>query len=246
MRLAFALGNTRLKYGLFRECKLLESGALAWADLAAGGFLRLREVVEEAACAEVLVASVRDDRLAELASVLPQGASRLRVARRDFPVPIENRCSTPELVGTDRLLNALAARERWPHSSVAVFDFGTALSVSVVSPDGAFVGGLIGVGLPAALSALRQSTPRLPAVDVAPSRGYVQDNTKTALGAGVFWQFTGGAQRILDGVRGELPQPLHVVATGGDAERFVPSLRGIDAVDPDLTLRGLVIAAGVC
>jgi type III pantothenate kinase len=243
MILGLLVGNTRLRYGFFRHREVVESGALEWAAVVAKDSRPLERLLARAAPQEVVVGSVRDDRLEELESALPPGCPPIRVAGRDFSVPVENHYERPSEAGVDRLLNALAARTLWPGCSVIVLDFGTALSVSALSPRGAFLGGLIGVGLGGALATLRSFTPRLPAAEVSPPGRFLGRNTRDALGAGLYWQLAGGAQRILDGLRGELPPPVRVVATGGDAELLASGVDGIDRIDPDLTLRGLLLAA---
>jgi pantothenate kinase type III len=237
------LGNTSLRYCIFCGGAIVDAGSLCWAELAAGGFQRLREIVARAESREVLVGSVRDDRLDELLSLLPGCATSFAVAGRDFPIPIENAYENPAEAGSDRLLNALAGRELWPGCAVAVLDFGTAFSVSVVSRDGAFAGGLIAPGAGSALAALRDATPRLPPVTLGSPAGFLKANTVEALRAGIYWSLVGAAERIIEGLRAELGKPLYVVVTGGDAELLAPGLRGTDRIDPHLTLQGLRLAA---
>lgn len=243
MVLGVLLGNSRLRYGLFHQDEIVETGALEWAALAAGGFEVLRSVLARFEPQEIVVGSVRDDRFEELRSVLPRGTAPLLLAGRDFPVPIPNRYERPAEAGIDRLLNALAARELWPGCSAVILDCGTALSVSVVSQEGEFLGGLIAAGVAAASAALGTFTPCLPRAEARPDRTFLKQSTAEALSAGLYWQFVGGVERILDGLRRELPPPVRTIATGGDAQLLLHAVDGIDHVDPDLTLRGLLLAA---
>jgi type III pantothenate kinase len=137
---------------------------------------------------------------------------------------------------------ALAARERSPGSGAIVVDFGTALSISVVSPDGAFTGGLIAAGGGAILRGLEASTPRLPKVPLAAPGRFRAEETVSALQAGVYWEVVGGVRAMLQGLRGELPGRPRILATGGEASLFAAAIPEIDAVEPDLVLEGLEIA----
>ncbi len=243
MKLGLLVGNSRLRYGLFSDADLGESGAVSWSQLARTDYRDLRRLLSRPDVERVVAGSVREDLLRGLQAELSRELVDLRVAGRDFPIPVENHYDVPEEVGIDRLLNSVAARAMWPGSSVVVLDFGTALSVTVVSAEGAFEGGLIGMGVKAASESLSASTPRLPKITpVRRPAVRVEKSTEEGLSAGLYWQLVGGAQRILDGLRQALAAPLHVVATGGDAELLASALDGVDRIDPDLTLRGLALS----
>jgi type III pantothenate kinase len=148
-------------------------------------------------------------------------------------------------VGADRLLNALAASKLYPGQGVVVFDFGTALSVSVVSPGGEFLGGPIAGGLRAAAEGLAGSTAQLPRVDLdRPPERLLAASTEEALRAGIYSQVAGAAAWIVIHFKRELPFPAKSIATGGDAALFAGKVPDLDAaaVHPDLALKGLAIA----
>jgi type III pantothenate kinase len=245
MRLGVLIGNSSLRTVPIEGTDLRgEPVPAPWQAQEEAGFPLLRASLAGAPIDEVLVASVRPDRLDRLLDLLVATGLRVRVAGVDFPIPLRSEYARPEDAGVDRLLGAFAAHRAWPGSTAAVLDFGTALSVSVVSPVGVFRGGLIGLGEAAALLGLRAATPRLPPFAPAPPVGCVQDSTVEALSAGVFLQLLGGAQRIIDGLRAELPAPFVILVTGGGAVRFLEHLEGVDRHEPHLTLRGLALAAG--
>ena len=242
MKLGLLVGNSRLRYGMFEGGEVRESGDFFWDGLLAARFRPLKELARRSLPEDVLVGSVREDRLEALRRALRDEVEDLRVAGRDFEIPVENQYEDPAEVGDDRLLNAVAARELWPGCSVVVLDFGTALSVTVVSADGAFLGGLIGVGLGSAAATIRANAPDLPPVRPSRPEALIQRSTEAGLSAGIYWQLVGGTQCIVDGLREELPPPVRVVATGGDAPLLTPGLRGVDRIDGELTLRGLFLA----
>ncbi len=242
MQLALLVGNSRLR------CARIESGAVAmrtvveFADFERAGPATLETIAGGAVPEKIVAASVRDDLFARAIAALPSGWPAPLVARRDFPIPIENRYERPDEVGTDRLLNAVAARELFPGASCVVVDFGTATSLSAVSAEGAFVGGLIGAGATAVQKALSIATPRLPAIELAPPRGAaIARRTLTALEGGVFRQLAGGANALVEAVCAELPG-ARVIATGGQARLFAPSIPAIERIEDDLTLDGLLAA----
>lgn len=242
MVLGLLLGNTSLRYGLFDKGLILESGRIPWMDLEARA-PEMERALGGRRVSEMAAASVRDDLLPLVERILPRGLPVLLLARRDFPIPIENRYERPLEAGTDRLLNALAAHERSPGTGSIVVDFGSAISLSVVSPEGAFLGGLIAAGAGALQIGVKEATPRLPAVQIELPRGFLQRASGPALQAGLYWQVVGGVRAMVRGLIEELsPARPRVLATGGGAAIFAPAVAEVDAVVPDLTLEGLHLA----
>jgi type III pantothenate kinase len=124
-----------------------------------------------------------------------------------------------------------------------VIDFGTALTINVATPAGAFAGGLIALGLSSAAKAMKIFTPRLPELSPKTPRGFLLKDTRSALESGLIWQQIGGIQRMEAGLRRELPFSYRLIITGGDAGILAPYLPNVDAVLPDLLLEGLYHAA---
>ena len=156
-------------------------------------------------------------------------------------IPIPVRVESPEKVGTDRILNAWAAREEGGPLPLVVVDAGTAATFDVVDADGAFAGGAIMPGAGLSLGALQaKAGNKLPVVTIARPAGAIGKNTHDAMQAGVFWGHVGAIERILSEITAALGVPPRVVMTGGLAEVFAPALPGVETADKDLTLRGLV------
>ncbi len=241
MLFAAVVGNSTIRHALLEGGSVLGRGVLAIppdGSPLAGGWLPRGTALEA-----VLVGSVNPGRLEELLSLRRALPARVLVAGRDLPIPIPNRYRDPAQVGIDRLLNALAASRLFPGRGSVVLDFGTALSVSVVSPAGEFLGGPIAAGLRCAAEGLSRRTAQLPRVELdRPPERFLARSTEEAIRAGIWAQVAGGAGRILEGLAAELPFPVKAIATGGDAALFAPAVPRIEAVDPDLALKGLAIA----
>jgi type III pantothenate kinase len=150
----------------------------------------------------------------------------------------------PGSVGPDRLVDALAARERFGAPAVVV-DFGTATTFNVVDRSGAFVGGAIAPGLGVAASALARSGARLRRIDLAPANGMsaIGRDTARSMRSGVLYGYAGLVEGLLSRIDVELGQdagaPAKVVATGGMCRLVAPMVDRFDAVVPGLTLDGL-------
>ncbi len=148
------------------------------------------------------------------------------------------RYDNPREIGADRLVNALAIRERFGGHAVCV-DFGTATTFDIVSRDGEYIGGALMTGIEISLDALTERGARLPKVELAPPHTVVGKNTIDAIRSGVVFGYAGAVDAILRRLYDELGGRLAVLATGGLGRLVVPFTEEIDEVDDFLTLTGL-------
>lgn len=148
------------------------------------------------------------------------------------------RYDNPREIGADRLVNALALRERFGGPAVCV-DFGTATTFDVVSAEGEYVGGALMTGIEISLDALTERGARLPKVELAPPKTVIAKNTIDAIRSGVVFGYAGAVDAILRRLYDELGGHVAVIATGGLGRLVVPFCEEIEEVDDLLTLTGL-------
>jgi type III pantothenate kinase len=254
MLLAVDIGNTNVTTGLFRNGSLVatrraSTHARASADELEHlleALLRLDEAVF-ADVASIVACSVVPGLTAGLETIAARRERPLLVGTSGT-VPIAVRTERPADVGADRLVNALAAA-RLHGTPAIVADFGTASTFDCVAADGAFVGGAIAPGLELGLEALAARTAKLPRVDLrAPDRAIGRD-TVGAIQSGAVLGHIALANGLIARLRTELaeaggsaPRDVRVVLTGGlSAAPWARSIEDVDAIDPDLTLKGLAI-----
>lgn len=254
MLLAVDIGNSNVTLGLFKAGALVatrraDTRPHATADeleLLLEGLLRLDDAsfadISSIACASVVPA---------LTDAIEQVATRRErplVVATAGTIPIPVRIDRAQDAGADRLVNALAAA-RLHGTPAVVVDFGTATTFDCVAADGAYVGGAIAPGLELGLEALAARTAKLPRIELrTPDRAIGRD-TVTAMQSGTIFGYQALVTGLLARIRRELADaaatdPADVVAilTGGlSAAPWARSLEGIDAIDPDLTLKGLAI-----
>ena len=151
-------------------------------------------------------------------------------------IPI--RYDDPREVGADRIVNAVAAKERYG-APVIVVDFGTSTNFDVVSPEGEYVGGVLAPGIEISMDALFARAARLVKVDyAAPRVGDRQDDRRGApVRARLRVRGPGGRDRRADPRRARRGRTA--IATGGLADLVAPHSETIERVDPFLTLEGL-------
>jgi type III pantothenate kinase len=162
--------------------------------------------------------------------------------------PIAIRYDRPDLVGADRIVNALAALRLYGAPAV-VCDLGTATTLDCVGADGAFVGGAIAAGLELGIAALSSGTAKLPRVELRTPDRVIARDTVAAIQAGSVLGYQALVAGLVARARAELaegagiaPDGVHTILTGGlSAAPWAHDIAGIDAIDPDLTLKGLTI-----
>ncbi|MBY6366840.1 type III pantothenate kinase [Rhodococcoides corynebacterioides] len=158
--------------------------------------------------------------------------------RTGVPLLVDN----PKEVGADRIVNCLAAYEKF-RSPCVVVDFGTSTCVDVVSGKGEFLGGVIAPGLEISMDALASRSAALRTVELVSPRHVLGKNTVEAMQAGAVIGFAGLVDGLVARIRTEVAgfggAGVVVVATGDSASLVAPESTAIDRVEPTLTLDGL-------
>lgn len=162
----------------------------------------------------------------------------LVVGTPDVEIGIEVLLDRPEEVGADRLVNAVGAFVHYGGPKIVV-DFGTATTFDVIDARGNYLGGAIAPGVNLSLAALHQASAQLPRVAIGRPDRVIGKNTVQAMRSGVYWGYIGMIEGMIARIRGELGEPVGVVATGGLAPLFTECTDVLGHADPDLTLKGL-------
>jgi type III pantothenate kinase len=146
----------------------------------------------------------------------------------------------PRELGADRLINAYAA---WAGTKQAliIIDFGTATTFDVVSGAGEYVGGVIAPGINLSLEALQKAAAKLHGVAITHPANVIGRNTTNAMQSGIYYGYTGLIEGIVTRIKAERGEAMKVIATGGLAPLYAQATKMIDQVDPDLTIRGLMM-----
>jgi type III pantothenate kinase len=144
----------------------------------------------------------------------------------------------PEEVGADRLVNTVAAHDRYKGPLIVV-DFGTATTFDVVDRDGNYCGGVIAPGINLSLHALEMAAAKLPSVRIRRTERVIGKDTVSCMQSGIYWGYIGLVEGLVKRIRAERGERMDVIATGGLAPLFAGATEIIDHVDPDLNLWGL-------
>ncbi|HEY5239789.1 MAG TPA: type III pantothenate kinase [Rhizomicrobium sp.] len=146
----------------------------------------------------------------------------------------------PQAVGADRLVNAIAAHATYKGALIVV-DFGTATTFDIVSENGDYEGGVIAPGVNVSAEALHQAAAMLPRVAIGRTQNVIGKDTVPAMQSGLFWGYIGLIEGLVARIKEEYGKPMKVIGTGGLATPFHRQTEAIDHLDPDLTIRGLIM-----
>ena len=248
MLLALDVGNTQTHIGLFDGERLAESFRLATdrdatADRLAAllaSLLGLRDL------------SMGDLDAAIVSSVVPKlgrefellseryFAGALQVVGPGLKTGMPIRIDNPHEVGADRVVNAVAAYDRFGGACISV-DFGTTINYDVVSAEGELLGAIFTPGIEISMEALSERAAKLPKVDIEPPKELIGRSTVAAIQSGIVYGFAGQVDGIVGRLREEMGDEITAIATGGLAAAIAPFCDQIDEVDDLLTLTGLRI-----
>ena len=144
----------------------------------------------------------------------------------------------PKEVGADRIVNAVAAFDKYRRESIIV-DFGTATTFDYVSPKGEYMGGCIAPGIVISSEALFTRASKLPRVEFSKPKTVITKDTVSAIQAGIMFGYAGLVDGIVERMKAEVKSKPLVIATGGLARVVAPETKSIEKVEEMLTLEGL-------
>lgn len=150
----------------------------------------------------------------------------------------------PVEVGADRIANAIAVTQLYKGKNVIVVDFGTATTFCAISEKKVYLGGAIIPGIRLSAEALTNNTAKLPSVEIVKKKHIVGRTTIESIQSGIYYASLGACREIIATIQTEnfSSNRALVVATGGFASLFEGG--GLfDALDPDLVLKGIRLAA---
>lgn len=246
MLLAIDAGNTNIVFALYEGNRLVHSwrcqtNAGRTADEYAAWLFQL--FTQVALSFEAVKAAV-------IGSVVPDANFHLaKLCRNSFKCEplmvsaenagIKTKLLYPEQAGADRLLNAVAAVRDYG-APVIIVDFGTATTFDVVNGKGEYCGGAIAPGPNLSAEALHRAAAKLPQTGIKKPTQTIGRDTVTAMQSGLYWGYVGLIEKLLEKTVTELGEKPRVIATGGLASLFADEIPGIEKVDGELTLRGLL------
>jgi len=148
------------------------------------------------------------------------------------------RTDNPREVGSDRIVNAVAALHLYGAPAIIV-DFGTATTFDVLSPQGDYLGGAIAPGIVISAEALFLRASKLSRVELERPKHAIGKNTVDSMQSGLIFGYAGLVEGMVARLQRELGSPCKGIATGGLARVIAQETAVFDAINDNLTLEGL-------
>ncbi|MFQ5444419.1 MAG: type III pantothenate kinase [Nitrospinales bacterium] len=248
MVLVIDVGNSHNVIGLFSNAKLLTHWRIRteWNRTADEYWVLIKEFI----LLNQVEAETIDDIV--IACVVPPLAPILKeMARKYFscePLVVGPGIKTgisilyrnPKEVGADRIVNSVAAFEKYG-GPIIIVDFGTATTFDAVSQKGEYLGGVIFPGVQISMDALFNNAAKLPRVELVVPERVIGRSTIESIQSGAVHGFVGMIDAIVEKFRQELGKKVKVIGTGGIVDWISSQTDSIDVIDPFLTLEGLRI-----
>jgi len=236
MLLAIDIGNTNTTFGVFKGRKIIKRFNIPTHNFNSKtlkrnlGLLYLDDAVICSVVPKVTLGLVKA--LKKFLSKPP------RIIGKEIAVPIKNLYRKPRQVGQDRLVNAYAAITLYSVPSVIV-DFGTAITIDVVSKNEEYLGGLILPGLRISLETLHQKTALLPKIKLNEPKEFIARDTSNSMLSGIVHGFACMTDELVRKLKVRMGWNTVVIGTGGDIDLIGKFCTQLDKIDRDLTLEGL-------
>ena len=157
---------------------------------------------------------------------------------RNLDLPIKLKINKPNQVGSDRVVNAIAAFKIYKKNSI-IIDFGTATTFDVIVQN-SYIGGMITPGINLSLKVLKEATAKLPLIKLKKTNKYIGKDTVSAMNNGMYWGYIGLIKELVQKIIKETKKKYLVIFTGGLANIFFSSFPFKDKViDQQITLKGI-------
>ncbi|MGZ8405654.1 MAG: type III pantothenate kinase [Nitrospira sp.] len=156
----------------------------------------------------------------------------------DMDTGLTLKYSNPKEIGSDRIVNAAAAYDKF-HQDLIIVDFGTATTFCAVNRDGEYLGGVIAPGLTISAEALFTRAAKLSKVELARPKTVIGTDTASSIQSGLIFGYAGLVDTLVQRMEREMGRTSYVIATGGLASVIAPEARSIQHLEPFLTLHGL-------
>ncbi len=243
MKLLVDIGNTCVKWAM------LEKGA----SLASQSFTRKKTSIKSSLTSEwktlkdissIYVSNVAGDKIAQQLTEWSEKKWQLTptfINSESNRFGVTNSYSEPELLGIDRWLALIAARQH-ARQATCIIDCGTAITIDIVSQYGIHQGGMILPGLSLMRDSLSNNTEIADTAEISDFKTLAV-NTQSAIQAGTLYTISASLERLIDDLTVQFKNRIRFIITGGDAETVLSLLAAPVSHYPDMVLKGLAYYA---
>lgn len=252
MLLAFDVGNTNIVLGVFDDGQLIQNWRMeTLAHRSADEYgMTVNQLFDFAGLkfedvGDVIISTVVPSVLYTLQHMAQKYFDKKAlIVGQDLETGLKIKYDDPNQVGADRIVNAVAALDKYG-GPLLIVDLGTATTFCAMTSDWQYLGGAIAPGIKISSDALYQRTAKLPRIELEEPKTIIAKNTIDSMKSGLVYGHRAMVSFIVDKMKEELlsvdksGDPVKVIATGGVADLMQSGLDCIDYVDKQLTLEGL-------
>ena len=246
MLLAIDIGNTNVVAGIFDGSTLLNHWRLATDPNTTAdeyGVLCLSLMVRDGRLPQHISGAIISSVVPALTETFESmvetsfGYTPITVSP-DMDTGLTLNYSNPKEIGSDRIVNAAAAYDKF-HRDLIIVDFGTATTFCAVNRVGEYLGGVIAPGLTISADALFARAAKLSKVELTRPKTVIGTDTAGSIQSGLIFGYAGLVDTLVQRMEREMGRTSYVIATGGLAPVIAPEARSIQHIEPFLTLYGL-------
>ena len=247
MLLVFDVGNTNMVIGIYKDKSLVKDWRIC-TDIHKTsdeygmliGNLLAHDNIDIKSIDDVIISSVVPNVMHALENFcIKYCEKKPMIVGPGIKTGLNIKYNNPKQVGADRIVNAVAAIEKYG-SPLIIVDFGTATTFCAISDKAEYLGGTICPGLKISSEALFNGAAKLPRVELIKPGKTICKATVEAMQAGIIYGYVGQVEKIISMMKKELgSEDIKVVATGGLSSLIHSETDSIDHIDKFLTLEGL-------
>ncbi|MBM3244765.1 MAG: type III pantothenate kinase [Candidatus Omnitrophica bacterium] len=246
MFLAVDIGNTNMTFGLIKDSRIIRKFDIPTAKYT---LAKLSVLLKGKKTDSAIICSVVPDAAKSLSrGLLKLVRGPIYITGKNIAVPVKSLYRKPSQLGLDRLVNAYAGIKLYK-TPLIIIDFGTAVSFDIVDARARYLGGMILPGPGISLESLSDKTALLPKIKLKMPKEFIGRDTESCIISGIVFGFACLTDGLCRKIKNKIGNNALVIATGGCAPLIKRYCRQIDKLEPDLTLKGLMLIyknAAVC
>lgn len=243
MFLACDIGNSRIKYAIFKDNELIEFRSFKDE----GSFLKS---IKNKKFESAGISSVAPSKHPALAHEIKKiSGVQPYLVDKSFPFRIRLNYETSDTLGIDRICSGEGAYEilqtKFPNfinkknNYILIIDFGTATTVNILKMPCEFIGGMILPGIEMMFNSLRKNTEQLPAVSEKDYKNFIGTSTSSSIASGIINSHAGLIDMLRNYLKKKKAEEIKIFATGGNAEKIIPYLDFDFSYEEALVLIGI-------
>lgn len=251
MLLVIDIGNTNIVFGIYKNDELINSWRISSETSKTSdeyGMIFLNILAHHSIKPEDIHGAIISSVVPKLSHTIPKVCSNFfSVEPLEVGVGtktgINIRYDNPKEVGSDRIVNSVAAYEIYK-GPAAIVDMGTAISFDVIDEKGTYLGGAISPGIESAANSLFMKASRLPKVELEVPKRVIGKTTNESLKSGIVLGYISLIDGLIERISEEMElniEDIQVIATGGFTRLILENSKYIKHIDNELTLKGLKI-----